>query len=306
MAIVSEARKAKLVWVFKGQNGIRAGWSILIFVAALVPTAILMALLAHFLFHVDRPPVGEAAPAVVILTELGMLVPLLAATSVMGWIEGRSPWSYGLRGRRSLLIFALGCLGGLASLSLLVTALNLSGYLLFAGVALHGSAIATYAVLWFLAFLLAGLAEEWTMRGYLLSTLARGLGFWPAAVLSSLLFALAHLQNQGETPLGIASVFAAGLAFCALLRVSGSLWLGIGMHAAWDWAQSYLYGTPDSAFMAKGHLLISHAAGDPRLSGGAVGPEGSLLATPIMILGLLALIAALRQTGLVAKTSSAA
>jgi hypothetical protein len=106
----------------------------------------------------------------------------------------------------------------------------------------------------------------------------------------SLLFAVAHMANSGESTLGLVGVVTAGLMLCLLLRVSGSLWLSIGWHTGWDWSQSYLYGTPDSGLMMKGHLFVSHAVGNPLFSGGATGPEASLLALPGALGGLLALV----------------
>ena len=56
---------------------------------------------------------------------------------------------------------------------------------------------------------------------------------------------------------------------------------------AWDWAETYFYGTADSGMVAKGHMLSSAPSGNHLWSGGADGPEGSLL-----ILAILALLLA--------------
>jgi membrane protease YdiL (CAAX protease family) len=58
---------------------------------------------------------------------------------------------------------------------------------------------------------------------------------------------------------------------------TGNLWLAVGAHAGWDWGQSFFFGVSDSGFQAPGHLLNPHAAGPDWLSGGTVGPEGSVL-----------------------------
>jgi membrane protease YdiL (CAAX protease family) len=166
---------------------------------------------------------------------------------------------------------------------------------MFDGLALQGPSIFIDGLIWLVGFGLVGISEELMYRGYLQNTLVRGIGNWPAIVILSLLFAAAHIQNSGESVLGIVCVFMAGILFCVLRWQSGSLWLGIGMHAAWDWAQSYFYGTPDSGLLVEGHLLTSHAVGDVRMSGGSVGPEGSLLAQPTLLLGLLALILICRR-----------
>jgi hypothetical protein len=51
----------------------------------------------------------------------------------------------------------------------------------------------------------------------------------------------------------------------------------MGFHAAWDWGETFFYSVPDSGMVAPGHLLSSSLRGAPWLSGGSVGPEGSLL-----------------------------
>jgi membrane protease YdiL (CAAX protease family) len=68
---------------------------------------------------------------------------------------------------------------------------------------------------------------------------------------------------------------------------TGSLWWAIGFHMAWDWAQSFLYGVPDSGNISVGRLFQTHFAGKPLLSGGSDGPEGSLFCIPIFLLMLL-------------------
>ena len=136
---------------------------------------------------------------------------------------------------------------------------------------------------WALAFLGVGLFEETLARGYLQGRLSRAIGFWPAAVLLSILFGAGHYSNGGETATGLIGAGTVGLVFCYSLWRSGSLWWAIGFHTAWDWAQSYFYGTHDSGLGAESALLTSHPAGAAWLSGGSVGPEGSALVFVILI-----------------------
>ena len=100
-----------------------------------------------------------------------------------------------------------------------------------------------------------GIAEESLLRGYLQYTLTRGIGFWWGALLMSILFGVLHGHNQGESPVGLFSAGAVGLVFCISLWYTGSLWWAIGFHMAWDWAQSFFYGTSDSGMVAQGHFL---------------------------------------------------
>jgi uncharacterized protein len=115
-------------------------------------------------------------------------------------------------------------------------------------------------------------------------------GFWEAAWLTSTFFGYVHTFNKGETWIGIFSAAAIGFVFCASVRLTGSAWWAIGFHAAWDWAQTFFYGTADSGLQPKGHFLATSPAGTTLWSGGSDGPEGSLLVVPIILLVLVALI----------------
>ena len=291
----SPARSGRLRWIFIGSDGIRAGWSILIFLLVMGAPAAAIAFLLHH-FHIKpKTPGNTLSPWMLLLSEAITIAFVAGATAIMARIERRPFLFYGLQRDRLLPNALTGWAGGFLCLSLLVALLTGGGFLVFDGMALHGADIPGFGVLWLLGFILVGIAEETMFRGYVLSTLGRGVGFWPAAAISSLLFGVAHMGNKGETALGLAGVVAAGLSLCLLLRVTGSLWMSIGFHAAWDWAQSYFYGTPDSGMLARGHLLASHAAGSVSLSGGVDGPEGSLLAAPVMVAGLLALVWLVRR-----------
>jgi membrane protease YdiL (CAAX protease family) len=149
-----------------------------------------------------------------------------------------------------------------------------------------GSAVADAAV-WGLIFLIAGFFEESLFRGYVQFTLLRGIGFWWGAVIFSLIFGYMHLRNSGESPVGLASVVGAGLIFSLSLWYTGSLWWAVGFHAAWDWGQSYFYGTPDSGMLAQGHWLQSEPAGPVFWSGGTTGPEGSILVVAVLLISAL-------------------
>jgi membrane protease YdiL (CAAX protease family) len=115
-------------------------------------------------------------------------------------------------------------------------------------------------------------------------------GFWQAAWLTSTLFGAAHTSNNGEAWVGIFAAGFIGFVFCVSVWLTGSAWWAIGCHAAWDWAETYFYGTADSGFVAPGHLFSTSPAGNPLWSGGTVGPEGSLLIIPVVLLILVWLV----------------
>ena len=88
---------------------------------------------------------------------------------------------------------------------------------------------------------------------------------------------MSHRSNEGEQWTGLLAAAAIGLFFCLTLRRTGSLWFAVGFHAAWDWGETFVYSVPDSGTVFPGHLLKSSFHGPGWLTGGMVGPEGSLL-----------------------------
>ena len=221
---------------------------------------------------------GGLSPGVVITGELLNLVALLFTMLVISGIERRSIDSYGLPVHRAFgSRFWSGAVLGFLSLTLLLWTLRALHCFYFGTISLRGGVLWRYALTWAIAFVLVGLWEEYFFRGYLQFVLTRGIGFWWAAVLTSLVFGAVHRTNGGESWAGLISVVAVGLFFCFTLRRTGALWFAVGFHAAWDYAQSFVYGVPDSGLPAVGHLFNSHFRGPAWLTGGSVGPEGSVL-----------------------------
>ena len=264
--------------VFKGPSGIRSGWRLLIFIllsAILFGTVQVLLAVAGF-----RPNIAHGLPPTMILVaeSIEFVCPLFAAW-VMTRLEHKSFRDYGLPARGAFGgAFWLGAGLGLAALSILMLAIWLGGGFYFGGVALGARGIFYFGVMWAVAFLVVGLAEEFLFRGYVLATLSEGIGFWPVAVVLSVLFGAVHLSNLGENPTGALSAVMIGLLFCFALRRTGSLWFAIGLHAAWDYGESFIFSVPNSGVLVKGHLLNSHFRfGAPAwLTGGSVGPEGSV------------------------------
>jgi membrane protease YdiL (CAAX protease family) len=126
------------------------------------------------------------------------------------------------------------------------------------------------------------------MRAYALFTLSDGIRFWPAAGLLSGVFGAIHLGNGGETWVGALAASLIGLFFCFTVRRTGSLWFAVGMHSAWDYAESFIYSVPDSGVTVTGHLLNSSFHGPAWLTGGTTGPEASVFV--FVIIGALFIV----------------
>lgn len=269
------------MWFFVGPQGIRAGWRWLIFLAILIACAavLITVCVAVGLLHLRA---GQSAPSVLTASnaagqEAIFVISMTVAAAIMSKIERRRMGQYGLPARKAFgRLFWQGVVWGFIAIS--VTLLLIAAFhgFSFGRLALSGRLLVGYASLWGIAFLLTGFFEEFVFRGYSQYTLATGMGFWPAAVLLSIAFGAVHLGNSGEAWSGALSVVFIALFFCFTLRRTGTLWFAVGLHAAWDYGETFIYGVPDSGMIARGHLLNSSFHGPRWLTGGSVGPEASV------------------------------
>jgi membrane protease YdiL (CAAX protease family) len=76
--------------------------------------------------------------------------------------------------------------------------------------------------------------------------------------------------------MGGAGVVLTGLFWCLALRRTGNLWFAVGMHASFDFGETFLYSVPDSGVVFPGHLSNATLAGPTWLTGGSAGPEASV------------------------------
>jgi membrane protease YdiL (CAAX protease family) len=257
--------------LFLGSEGLRPGWGIAFYVGTFF---LLQKLVVQWAWAHDF---GVGGLWSMTLEEFGDLVAAVIVGLVLARVEHR-PWrAYGLPARQVFgRLFWAGGLWGFAGISLLIVALYGLHAFTFGHVVLRGARLARFAAFWAVMFLLVGLFEEFLLRGYLQFTLARGIGFWPAAAVLSAGFGLIHLRNDGEHWPGVLAAALIGFFFCLTLRRTGNLWFAVGFHAAWDWGETFVYSVPDSGTVWRGHLLSSSLHGADWLTGGSVGPEGSV------------------------------
>ena len=227
--------------VFVGPNGLRAGWRLLTFFAWFG------VLFGGFVLIRAGGPQGlreqyrnqghiTVTPLLMGGSEAIALLFFSIAALVMGKLEHRKFSEYGLPLRKALgKDFWIGSLSGFLAISSTLLGMFLLRGFRVTGLALHGTAILSALIAWGIAFLLAGLVEEFLCRGYLQYTLASGIGFWPAAFVMSGLFAFGHSFDSNETAVGVVATGLFSLLFCLFLRRTGNLWIAVGFHAAWDW-----------------------------------------------------------------------
>jgi len=263
--------------VFIGPFGLRAGWRLASYIGSFYFLVYAISfLIAPLLTHLPDNLLQQSY-----LLLIGDFVEFVAAVVpalVLSRLELRPFGAYGLPPLQAFRKnFWIGTLWGILSLTILLAVMRAIHVFYFGRLAVHGGRAVKFAVFWGAVFLMVAFYEEFITRGYTQFTLADGIAFWPAAVITSTFFGISHLTNPGENWTGAVGAGFIGLFWCFTLRRTGSLWFAIGMHAAWDWGESFLYSVPDSGLLAPGHLIRSSFHGPRWLTGGPVGPEGSVL-----------------------------
>jgi hypothetical protein len=259
---------------------------LLIFAATVVTAVFLIRLfLPSVEAWVTSQTTGIFTPGVTILEFAGATACLLLAVLVMSKIERRSFSSYGLPWRTVFRQkFWFGCAVGFGGVLLQIILIAACGGYSPGGLALAGASVLKFGLLWAVAHLLAAIYEEFSFRGYLQATLATGIGFWPAAVVLSIIFGAIHLRNPGVTWPGVVMEFCFAILGAFTLRLTGDLWFIIGFHAAWDWAHIFLFSVPIAGLRSNQQLLHSSLHGPEWLTGGSWGPDGSVFCFVVVLL----------------------
>jgi membrane protease YdiL (CAAX protease family) len=273
--------------IFWNATELRAGWRFSLYVV-LVRGFLLAAPFVRRVLHVPRPSGNGITPPGILIGEVMGLFAAVGAALLLAWLERRHFGVFGLPGKSAFGgRFWQGIAWGIVMVTAVIALIRILGGYSLGDLALHGGAVWNYALLWGLVFVTVGLFEEFLFRGYTQFTLTSGIGFWPAATVLSALFGAGHLGNGGEGPVGALSVFVIGMFFCLTLRRTGDLWFAVGLHASFDWGETYLYSVPNSGLTAGGHLLNSSFHGPAWITGGTVGPEGSAMAFVVMALAAM-------------------
>ena len=137
-----------------------------------------------------------------------------------------------------------------------------------------------------LLYVVVGVSEELLMRGYPFRTLERAARPLVALLVTSVLFSLIHVRNPGIGLASLCNIAFAGIWLGRARIVSGQLWLPIGLHTGWNFAQGTIFGYPVSGMLEE-TVLRTHVQGATWFTGGDFGPEGGVLVTLVLILGTL-------------------
>src|SRR6516225_11730387 len=198
--------------MFYGPLELRVGWRLLIFVVIVLALMFAKAALIRTLPHSSDQAINY------LVDKALKFAVILLASWIMAKIEARTIADYGLPWEKMFgHLFWKGAVIAFLCLAGFLTASRVAGVFRFGEIALHGSEIWKWGVLYGFGFIIVALEEEFHYRGYGLYTLSQGIGFWPAATALSVLFGISHFGNSGETWLSVFNASAGGLLFCLLL-----------------------------------------------------------------------------------------
>ncbi|TWI64267.1 hypothetical protein IP91_03035 [Pseudoduganella lurida] len=221
---------------------------------------------------------------------------LLMAVSVIGgysayvrWVEKRPLAELGRNGMGRELGRGLG-LGALLVVVCSVVLLG-AGVYTITGTSHWTALVKPLPEQVFVAFL-----EEILFRAIVFRLLEKSWGTAVALVVSTLLFALAHMPNESFTMLGALATAVAGAALSGAYLVTRRLWLPVGMHFAWNFLFDAVFAVPVSGHAARGWIQVT-SSGPAWLSGGAYGIEASVVTVLAWGIATVLLLTLTRRRG---------
>jgi uncharacterized protein len=136
----------------------------------------------------------------------------------------------------------------------------------------------------FAAALAAGIIEETIFRGLLFRLSSKILGTWGALLFTATFFGAAHAFNRGATfSSSLAIALEAGLLLGAAYAATQRLWLPIGLHIGWNFAEGSIFSMSVSGGDTSRGLVQGSLSGPRIVTGGQFGPEASIVAVIVCL-----------------------
>jgi len=227
-------------------------------------------------------------------------VAVLLAASIVGawklykrWIEREPDREFALNG--AIPELAAGLAGGCALFCLMAGIVWLLGGIRFEGLRPLAD---TEFTEWAAIAIISGFLEETLFRGLLFRAVEKVGGSWIALAVTSAFFGFAHIFNPGATVFAaIAISVEAGILLGAAYMLTRRLWLAVGLHAAWNFTQGWVFSVPVSGGTAPIGLIATTRSGPEWLTGGGFGLEASVVAMVVATGAGLALLEWARRRG---------
>jgi hypothetical protein len=259
----------------------RALWRIALFVLI---AFLLGAAIRWFVRQLPLPDEGDAMVSWkgIFHTSGACVAMIIAAYTALRWLDRRPAALFGLSlsagWKRDL---ALGVLLGIGLFSGVLFCLWIGGWM---SLSLNDLTLALLAGVSkaMLAFFVGALAEELLLRGYPLQAFIEGSRAWIAIIVLSSIFSVLHLSNPDVTIPSALNIFLAGVLLSVCYIKTRSLWLPVGLHLGWNWAQGSIWGIGVSGFHVQWSVFAAQPHGADWISGGAFGAEASIFASVVV------------------------
>ena len=206
------------------------------------------------------------------------------------WFEKR--WPTDLPLRRLIPHTLLGLLVGFAFMVMTVSTITAMGY-----ADEYWNDFSWPEQFWALMlFLMVAVGEEVMSRGVIFRLIDERWGTWVALIVSALIFGFGHISNDNSSWwASLAIAIEAGLLLGAAYKWSGNLWVPIGIHWAWNYTQGNIFGLAVSGNEMESHALTTIVDGPDIITGGAFGPEASIITVILGIVVTLVLLSNCRR-----------
>ncbi|MFP4344442.1 MAG: CPBP family intramembrane glutamic endopeptidase [Anaerolineales bacterium] len=304
-------------WFWNSEEGrLRAFWRIVIFLILYIVGMLALSCVGSLVFtllmmvgrgdisnlqNLDPAQITAQSPylfalnAVISLVVLAMALPLAAA-----FLDRRPLADYGFHlGMKWWLDLLFGLfLGAVLMLGIFLVE-RAVGWATVTGTFVYPASLPSFAVailIPFVTYLAVGIYEEVLMRGYLLLNLAEGFNFESvgfrlaivlAWILSSSIFALAHVFNPNSSLVSTLNLALAGLFLGLPFILTGDLAASIGLHITWNFFQGNVFGFPVSGMGSSTSFIVIEQAGPSAWTGGAFGPEAGWIGIGAILVGSL-------------------
>lgn len=274
---------------FNSVRRLRSGWRFSIFTVLFIAFALMLeafVVASLLVLGISLENITSSSTGFISLT-----VARLCAAVFIGWVclkafEGLPlsalGWNFnGLWWRDLLLGFVVGAI----SLLLATGVAALGGGLTFMVNPAGYTAVGQTLLISLGVFAFGAASEEALFRGYPLQTFIRAKLIIVGTVITSILFSLAHSNNQNVIVLGLVNTFLAGLWFAVAYLKTRSLWFAFAVHWSWNWMLAAVMGLPVSGItkITPEPLLRGVDAGPTWLTGGHYGIEGGAACTVALL-----------------------
>jgi membrane protease YdiL (CAAX protease family) len=136
---------------------------------------------------------------------------------------------------------------------------------------------------------LSTLALELTFRGFLFARLIDAIGPVTATTFLSLVYAVSSGYRPNATGLSVVVTFFLGILLSLAYLRTRALWLGWGLHFAWNASMAIFFGLPIAGYATYNNLIVTSVSGPDRLTGGAYGPEAASLTLFVVLAAMIVL-----------------